>query len=124
MVKYLMGLGALLVVAGITAAAIPNLGDPSPPREPLGPNDYIPPLTQQRGDQIDLVDPRPELQRTCDLAGQWWDSEGCNLRGIIYSCYTVTGLWSRDLHMWKFDGYACRYSVESNDLEAPKEATR
>lgn len=125
MVKILMGLGLFVVLMSMVAlATVPDIGEPVPKPAPLEANDYIPPLTQAEVDAIHLVDLRPDEVRFCDVAGQWWDSEGCNLRGIIMSCYSPTGLWSRDFHIWEYDGWACRYSVETEDAEAPQEAQR
>ncbi len=123
MAKLLIVSGAAVLAAMVALAAIPDM-EPLLPPDPLGINDYVPPLTAAGADAIDLVDPRPDEERTCTLTGQWWASDGCNLRGVIMSCFTPAGLWSRDAHMWKFDGHACRYSVETEDMGPPREAAQ
>ena len=124
MVKYLLALGVAVMLAWGSYAAIPSLSDPAPKPEPLGPNDYVPPLTTERADQLYLVDPRPEDERTCQTIGVHWANEGCQLRTLVMGCFSEGGEWSQDTHTWKFDGFVCRYLVESEYVEAPREASK
>ncbi len=135
MVKILAGLGAAMLgvavfLAVISEATIRESGPPQIllaepiPAGPLGPNDYMPPLSDERAAQIHLVDPRPDDHRTCHLVGQHWASQGCTLRMVLYACHGRPGKWSHDTHTWKFDGYACRYGVESENVPAPREAQK
>lgn len=120
MVKILMGLGFLVMLMSMAALATFPEGQP----EPLGPNDYVPPLSESRLYQMGLEDPRPDEDRTCELTATRMESVGCQLRGAVFTCYDAAGVWSRDLHTWKFDGHACRYSVQTRDIEPPREASR
>jgi hypothetical protein len=120
MPKFLMCLGAVLLMGAVVVESGPV---PVPIPEPgiLGPHDYLPPLTATN---LQLKDLRPDEDRTCVVIGEWWDTKGCTLRGMILGCHDDAGKWSQDVHTWKFDGYACRYNATTMDVEPPREAGR
>ncbi len=119
MVKFLIGLGAIALLV----AAVPDW-PPHKAAGPLGVNDYLPPLTQARSREIGLEDLRPGEVRICHQVGYHWGVDNCTLRGLMYVCQNREGVWSRDTHTWTFDGQACRYSVKSECIDAPKDTQR
>ncbi len=80
-------------------------------RQPeLGPLDYEPgtPL------DVPLPDPLPELGRNCFLVSTSVKGDSpCNPTDAVAVCSSNHGI-SIDTHIWKFDGRACRYSVETH----------
>ncbi len=116
---YLLAIGAMAV--GIVFATT----QPAAETILLGPRDYVPPITKETAGNISLRDPRPEEERACRLTGVHWDNGGdCNLRGAFFTCVSPRYEWSRDVHVWKFDGHVCRYDVILDDIDPPKEAAR